>query len=184
MLKRLTFATVAVLLALPALASAKDLAGRFGIGYFNSDAPVGLRYWFSPKAGVDLGIGYELTDLGSQNANNFWLEVGIPYVVLGDDRANFFIRPGIQYAMLDDRAYGLLGVDDTWNVLTFTIAPGAEVFFGDHFSLEASHGFGVRYTMLPDAYSAPSSPTGGEDTLLDAATFGRGTTELGFHFYF
>ncbi len=37
------------------LAIAVELEGRFGLGYFTSDAPVGTRYWFSNQVGIDLG---------------------------------------------------------------------------------------------------------------------------------
>src|SRR5512144_106814 len=95
-LKRMTTVTVALLLALPALASAKEMTGRLGLGYNNSDAPLGVRYWFNPKAGVDLGFGFDSTDLGTKNATDYFFEVGVPYVVYGGEHANLFVRLGAQ----------------------------------------------------------------------------------------
>lgn len=173
MFKKATIALVSALLLLPTLASAKDMTGKFGIGYYVSDAPVGLRYWMTPKVGLDIGLGLDMTDLGDESATSYFFEVGIPYVVVGTERANFFIRPGVAFGILDDRVYGSGTVDDTWTDITITLAPGAEVFFGDNFSLEASHGIGIQILSPPEG-----------DSLTNVSTFGAGVSELGFHFYF
>jgi hypothetical protein len=167
---------LAALVALPTLASAKDLTGRFGLGDYDSDAPIGMRYWFSPKLGLDLGLGYQSNDLGAENATNFFVDAGMPYVVVGTERANFFVRPSISYGMIDDRNFGTLNLNESWNRFRFLVEPGAEVFVGDHFSLEASHGFGVELLQAPDQYN--------QDDLVSFSTLGRGISELGFHFYF
>jgi len=183
--KRLTTAIGTALLVLPALASAKDMTGRMGLGFNLSDAPIGIRYWFSPNVGLDVGVGYESKDLGSENASNFFAEAGLPYIVYGTEHANLFVRVGAQVGIIDDRTVaGGLGLDDTRTQLDVTIGPGAEVFLGDNFSLQASHGIGFRYTQLPSAYADTPTPGAGEDTSLDFATFGNSVTELGFHFYF
>ena len=36
--------------------------GKMGFGYFSSEAPVGVRFWISPKTGFDVGIGLTLSD--------------------------------------------------------------------------------------------------------------------------
>lgn len=185
MLKRMTIALVALILAVPALASAKDMTGKMGLGFNLTDAPIGIRYWFSPQMGLDVGIGYESRDLGPENAANFFIEAGLPYVVYGTDHANLYLRAGAGLGIIDDRnVAGSLGLDETQTQLLVTIGPGVEVFWGDHFSLQASHGIGFRYTSLPSQYLDVPAPGQGEDTLFDFATFGNSVTELGFHFYF
>ena len=176
MSKKVTTVILAAVLALPALASAKDLTGRFGLGYHNTDAPIGVRYWVNPKLGLDFGVGFESQDVGAKNAMSYFLEAGLPYVIVGNDHANFFVRPGVQYASLDDRAYGSMSLDESWTRVRFAIEPGAEVFFGDHFSLQASYGLGYEYLSAPDAYNT--------DALTSYGTFGNSITNLGFHFYF
>lgn len=173
MFKKATIALVSALLLLPTLASAKDMTGKFGLGYYVSDAPVGIRYWVTPKVGLDLGVGFEMKDLGSENANSFWFDVGIPYIVVGTERANLFVRVGATIGILDDRVYGSGTLDKTWTDVVASLAPGAEVFIGDNFSLEASHGIGFEFKSPPEG-----------DSLFNVKTFGNGISSLGFHFYF
>ena len=173
MFKKATIALVSALLLLPTLASAKDMTGKFGLGYYLSDAPVGLRYWVTPKVGLDVGLGLDMTDTGTETATSYFFDVGIPYIVVGTERANFFVRVGALIGILDDRVYGSGTLDDTWTNVTASIAPGAEVFFGDNFSLEASHGINFEFI---------SPPVG--DSRMNINTFGSSTTDLGFHFYF
>lgn len=173
MFKKATIALVCALLLLPTLASAKDMAGKFGLGYYLSDAPVGVRYWVTPKVGLDVGVGFEMKDLGAKSATSYWFDLGIPYIVVGTERANLFVRVGAVIGILDDRVYGTGLQDKTWTDVNVSLAPGAEVFVGENFSLEASHGIGVEFK---------SPPTG--DSLTNVKTFGNGISSLGFHFYF
>ena len=155
-------------------ASAKDMTGRFGLGYFNSDAPVGMRYWFSPKVGIDLGVGFESRDLGANNATSYWIEGGIPYTIYSADNANLYLRASGTLGILDDRVYGSGTLDKTWTTVRVTIGPAAEVFFGDHFSLQAAHGIAIDFVSPPDP----------AESLTSVSTLAGGVSELGFHFYF
>ena len=168
MTKRVIILTLACLLAMPALSLAKDMTGKWGLGYFNNDAPVGARFWTGPKLGIDVGVGFESMDLGDESATNFYIEAGLPYVVFPSERANFFVRPGVLFASFDEL------VSSTETMIQITFAPGAEVFFGDHFSLEAAHGIAIEI----------ASPHGDGDSSTDFGTFGASITTLGFHFYF
>jgi hypothetical protein len=176
MFKKLTIIALAMILVVPMIVNAKDLTGRFSLGYFDSDAPVGIRYWVTEKIGFDLGLGFESVDLGEENGTSFWLEAGVPFIVYPTDRANFFIRPGIQFASLDNRVYGSGPLDEKWTVFTLLLTPGAEVFFGEHFSLQAAHGLAIRITSPPDEIS--------EDSSTDFGSLAGSITMLGFHFYF
>ncbi len=176
MLKKLTVIALALILTIPVIGNAKDLTGRFSLGYFDSDAPVGIRYWVNDKVGIDLGLGFESIDLGDENGTSFWLEAGVPYVVYPTDRANFFVRPGVIFSSLDNRVYGSGASDEKWTVIELMLTPGAEVFFGDHFSLQAAHGLKVRITSPPDEISDESS--------TDFGSLAGSITWLGFHFYF
>lgn len=183
-MKNTLFLLAALLLAVPMAGNAKDMSGKFGLGYFSSDAPVGFRYWATPKVGLDLGLGFEAKNvyMGSskETATSFWVDFGIPYVIWERDRANLFVRPGGMIAVLDDRVYGTGSLDETWTKFTVSITPGAEIFFGDNFSLEAGHGIAIDITSVPDAVGAPR----GGESETEIRTFDASVTYLGFHYYF
>lgn len=183
-MKRFITLTAVLLLALPVIGSAKDMNGKFSLGFFNSDAPVGIRYWASPQIGIDLGVGFEMKDVyfngSKEGATSFWVDFGVPYVIWERDRANFFIRPGAMIAVLDDRVYGTGTLDETWTQITFSLTPGAEIFFGDNFSLSAGHGIAVQMTSVPDAVGAPR----GGETETEIRSFDASVTHIGFHYYF
>jgi hypothetical protein len=175
MLKKVFGLMLVLALLAPITTNAMDMTGKWGLGYFSSDAPVGVRYWLNQKLGVDLGVGFESKDLGDNTATSFWFEGGFPYVLMDTDRANFFVRPGVVFASLDDRVYGTGVLDKKWNNITIKLTPGAEVFFGDHFSLQAAHGIMIDLISPPD---------GAGDSKTDFNTGAYSVSEIGFHFYF
>ena len=182
--KRISIAALTLILALPALASAKDMSGRFGLGYFTSDAPIGMRYWFGPKLGVDLGFGFAVIDgvpafpattpPSTETAMDFTIEAGLPYVIHSSEQANLFLRAGGVLGITDDRlVIGGGTTDETWTTFDILFGPGAEVFFGDNFSLEGTHGFLINVV---------SPPVGDSETNF--GTVAGSVTEIGFHYYF
>src|SRR5262249_15463186 len=127
--KSFRFATRAARLVLVAGVAAAALASRAsaadetmgGLGFHVSGSPfsaitlstaptatptLGLRQWFSDKAGLDLGVGYNLfnSTQGSQKETwtGFALDGGLPIVLKEWDHVNFILRPGIEYARLRD----------------------------------------------------------------------------------
>ena len=175
MLKKMFGLMLVMALLIPVAGNAMDMTGKWGLGYFSSEAPVGVRYWINEKLGVDLGIGFESKDFGDETATSFWFEGGFPYVLMDTDRANFFVRPGLVFASLDDRVYGNNNLDETWTKITIKLTPGAEVFFGEHFSLQAAHGIMIDLTTPPDAVG---------DSKTEFNTGAYSISEIGFHFYF
>ena len=189
MLKRTFAVALAALFVLPFAVQSKDMTGKMGLGYFSSDAPVGGRIWLGERAAVDLGVGFEMKDVyfsanggtpTKEKATSFWFEAGVPYVVYPGDRANFFVRPGVVFGQLDDRVYGTGALDETWTQITISATLGAEVFFGEQFSLEAGHGIAIDMLSVPDAVGAPR----GGETETTIRSFDASVTYLGFHFYF
>jgi hypothetical protein len=150
------------------LCMAKEMRGKIGIGYYHSEAPIGLRYWFAPKMALDLGFGFESEDLGGRRANSYWLEGGIPFVLHESKRANLFLRAG-----------GLLGrIGDgyeTHTTLEILGGPGVEVFFGNNLSLEVAQGFSVEIVSLTEDF---------DESLVNFRTTSGNLTRLGFHYYF
>ncbi len=187
-MRKATAIAVVLLLMIPAVSSAVDMTGKYGLGYFHKGAPVGARYWINEKVGLDVGVGLDASTVyvggEKETAISFWAEVGLPYVIMDTDRANFFVRPGVMLASLDDRSaqYGEYGLDESWTRLTVSLAPGAEIFFGDHFSLEAGHGFAVDLLSVPDNNAIPEYRRGETETTI--RTFDASITYIGFHFYF
>lgn len=165
--------SIALVATLAGGASAADRTGEFAMGFNNSDAPVGARYFFAEKVGIDAGVGLQSDDLGGESATSLWLEVGVPYVLFDYDSSFFFVRPALTYASLDDRVYGSGEIDDTWSVLTGSLNLGAEVRLAERFGLTFQHG--LRFTNV-------SPPEG--DSLTDFGTLGQNVTEAGVWFTF
>jgi hypothetical protein len=183
MIKKLVAFALAMVLAVPAVGNAMDMEGKFGLGYWTGDAPVGGRYWVTPQVGVDIGLGYMSHDGytsasgDKESAAEFYFEIGVPYVAIDTDRANLLVRPGFQYGSIDGRLWGY-GTDDKISEMIISITPCAEVFFGDHFSLTAGHGIQIQMISWPDATGYP------DENYTNIRTFGDGVTNIGFHFYF
>jgi len=169
MFKKLFGVALMLALVLPVSSSAMDMTGKVGLGYFQSDAPIGLRYWFSDKTGFDAGLGFESFDRGAESEFNFYLEGGLDYVIFGGDRANLMLRPGILARFLDE------DFNANEMELVFKLLAAGEVFFGENFSLEAGHGLEI-------VIENPSAP--GADSQTNIFTNAASITGLGFHFYF
>ena len=155
-------------------ALAADREGEFALGFNNSDAPVGARYFVSEKVALDFGVGYESKDLGDESAASMWFEFGVPYVLFDYESSFFFVRPSFSYASLDDRVYGSGTLDDTWSVTSFRLNLGAEVRLAERFGLTFQHGLGITST----------SPAGDGESTSDFSTFGQNATEAGVWFTF
>jgi hypothetical protein len=172
-MRKALFFLVALSLIAATSASAKDMAKRLGLGFITTDAPVGGRYWFSPKAGLDLGFGITSdqreTPAGDKETRTGWsVEVGIPIVIIPvGDRVNFLFNPGFLYS--DPGTFGSGDSDTMYRILG---SLEFEVFVTGDFSVSAAHGIGVVI----------ESPAGGESTT-SWGTFGENVTQFGFHYY-
>jgi hypothetical protein len=180
MLKRVMILAVALIFVLPVISQAMDMTGKYGLGYFRNQAPVGARYWFGPQAGIDVGVGFELDDLGDETASSFWIEAGLPLVIVDTERANFMLRPGVMFGSLDARPYGI-DSEKKWTKIVLSVMPVAEVFFGQHFSLEAGHGLEVEIVSYPDE-DAFGGLAG--ESFTHVRSLAASITHIGFHFYF
>lgn len=140
MRKILAALAVAALAAVGAtgVSHAVDMAkGDYALGFFDQNAPIGGIYWFSPKAALAVGIGIQKPDEGD---TEFDLTVGVPITLIGNDRANFQVRPRL--------FYGSNAVSNG-NFMAFGADLAAEVFITKHFSLLAGHGLEFQ-TISPD----------------------------------
>jgi hypothetical protein len=174
-MKKILFLAIAVGLLLPIAAEAKDMTGRFGLGFVLSDTPVGGRYWINERVGLEAQVGYsrdemEVSPGQKESASSFSFLVGVPISVMPDlsERANFIVHPAFRYSSMSPAGGG--DSDSQMNIFALL---EFEVFIIDNFSVSAAHGLG--FTI--------DSPAVGESTT-DFGTVGRNATEFGFHFYF
>jgi len=196
--KSIRFATLGALLVLVASSAntaraADETMG--GLGFHVSGSPfaginlssaptatptLGLRQWFSPKAGLDLGVGYNVfnSTQGSQKETltGYALAAGLPLVLKEWDHVNFILRPGVQYAKLKDEDKTLTPTTSTeWSTLTVSGDLEVEWMVANKVSLSAAQGIG--WSSLQE----DSSP--GTQKFTSFGATGSNFTQLGFHVY-
>jgi len=176
-MKSLLAIVLVAIISVPALSVEK--AGTFALGFNNSKAPVGIRYFMNDKVGIDAGLGFESKDLGDENGTSFFFEGGLTYVVFDYEKAFFFARPSLGFSSLDNRVYGSGPSDEKWTVMDIALNLGGEVRLADQFGLTFMHGLVLTSTSIPDEVAG-----GGETSLSDFNTFGENVTEAGVWFTF
>ena len=168
MKKILFFTCVMALIA--STAFAHDMTKRIGLGFISTDSPIGIRYWLSPKVGLDLGFGIRVDDNAGgsgESATDWSLSGGLPInLITIADRVNLHFLPWVQYTNLDF-------VTDTGSQFDIVAALEFEVFVTKDLSVSASHG--VDFQMF--------SPPGNGDSETDINTFGANITDFGVHYY-
>ena len=153
---------------------------RGALGFHNSSAPIGGRWWLSgEKVGIDAGIGFSSSPAPNhpkEKVSSFSLDVGVPFVLKSWSRAHLILRPGLTYGSQKFETSSSVQPFDTDNQTTMTVSGEfeAEVFLVDNVSVSASHG--IRYESV--------NPPGSGDNSTSFSTFGNNFTEVGFHIYF
>lgn len=180
MMKRIAlFAALATTLVASAAMAAGPAKGKFGLGYFDPNAPVGVRYWVNEKVGVDLGVGFSQTEDQAETLNGYRIDIGVPISVANYENAFFFVRPGFIYDTQQDLLvdFGPPVVVDKYDINSWAIGLdlGVEWFINDRFSLQVGHGFG---------YSSTKADLPGAETSTGIQTRDLGISNVGFHFYF
>jgi hypothetical protein len=187
-MKKLLIAAAATLLTSLAVTPAVHAAppdaqhGNIGLGFHDSAAPIGVRWWLSgQKVGVDLGFGFAsepATFFGypDEKIGHWAIDAGVPFVIHSWDRAHVILRPGLLYESQEVPVTAFPAPFDTENETTLNILGEieAEIFIVDNVSVSASHGI---------AFSS-FNPVGPGDTQSTFTTFGNNFTEVGFHVYF
>jgi hypothetical protein len=163
-------------------AQAEAVHDNGAIGFHNSEAPLGVRWWFSSqKMALDLGLGFSSTP-GSLDSDEsvmgFALDVGLPIVLKSWDRLHLIVRPGILYQSQEFQFTdpGPPVSIDTETATQFSVTGEleAEVFLIDNFSVSASHGI---------AFSSFDPGFPGSDSSTSFGTIDGNFTEVGFHLY-
>lgn len=151
-----------------------------GVGFHESSAPIGLRWWLSgQKVGIDVGLGFDSEPAPSyadEKLSSWRLDLGVPLVIKSWDRVHFMVRPGFLYASSQVEATTPPTAFDTENFTGYRISGEleAEVFLVDNVSVSASHG--IAYNSV--------NPPGSGDSITSFGTFGNNFTNVGFHVYF
>jgi len=172
---------------LPRTASAQDMPSgehkSIGLGFRNSEAPVGVRWWLAgQKVGVDLGVGFSsesafFEGYPDDNTTSLAFEVGIPIVVKSWSRFHFLFRPGFMYqkdeVVISDATAAEPFATDDIKTIRISGELEAEYFLVDNVSVSAAHGLAYESTEFP----------GVDDKFTSFSTVGDNFTSLGFHVY-
>jgi hypothetical protein len=173
MKKILFFTCVMALVA--STAFAHDTAKRLGLGFNSTDTPLGIRYWFSPKLGLDVGVGINVDDNAGgtgESATNWAFSAGIPITMLkAGDRVNMHFLPWVQYSSFDLGEDPGTGESLTGTVFTLVAGLEFEVFVTNDFSVSALQG--VEFDIAGGDYESET----------DISTIGNNLTEFGVHYY-
>lgn len=185
MRRALWMVIVILFLSVPA-ARAADYAGRLGLGYFSTDAPIGFRYWIGSRIGLDAGVGFDSRDeLNEATADptdevvltDFNLDVGIPINLVMRTRTNLFFRPGLLYSSRPEfiGPDGGIKTRKKETAMDLSGVLGVELWLWDHLSLSVGHG--VSYVLTTPADPAVESHFNLRHRALTLS-------DVGFHFYF
>lgn len=190
MLKRvLTLAAFAVLFV-PAVSHAVDHSKQWALGYYNSDAPIGIRYQFSEKAAFDFGVGFSSFE-GEDNSSatpdtknylTYNIELGVPITLVKTDRADFFFRPGLLWSSVPYQLDNGTSVsDERASDIMIEAHLGAEWHVTDNFSVSAGHGINIVSSKGVDAGDLRGSEP---ESSTSWGSSGLSITDIGFHWYF
>lgn len=183
----------------PAAQGAHDVVGKFGVGYTSTNAPLGIRMWFSEMLGFDAGFGIVFNgeervpnDVDTQTTVDWAIDAGFLIALVKGENSILFARIGLNL----DRRYAM-GTDNTQaggnetdsSVITFSIGGlmGMELFMSalgfPELSLQGAVGLGFVHASGPEVVPGQDP----SDWSLGSLTTGVslvGTAQLGFHYYF
>ena len=195
-MKKALLALVVAALAIPAAARAeRDLTGKFALGYWNAEAPIGGRYVISKSTALDLGVGFAQASIsddpttaavGDEAKNmQFHVAAGIPFTIVKREKVNFFVRPGVLFKFVP--TYNQATLTDPYEKKTetetdVTAILGAEWFPTDDLSFSVGHGLKLTSTKNVSANELTTGDLKSQSLVsgLEAIDI----TSVGFHFYF
>lgn len=173
------------------------LVGKKGIGYYSSEAPLGVRYWMSDAMAVDVGVGLDMATK-ADNPNtpsavedetlfNWAFDVGLPFVLHGEENMIVYFRPGI--TLVGDNVFDSSATaqpNDKVYDIAFAggLSLGGEFFLGQFGwpNLSFSGQIGVNFNVVSPGASGAESTFNFGSTFDDVSIVDTGS--LGFHIYF
>jgi len=176
---------------------AHAVVGKIGVGYTTSNAPLGIRMWFSETFGFDAGLGLVLhgneRDVESDDPDDttttadFAVDLGFLMSLFKSENSILYGRVGLNF----DRRYGVgaRAAGDprhsSREVLGIGVWGGIELFMTalgfPNLSLQGAVGLGFEHV------SPVKTPGSESDWTFGTFTTGVslvGTAQLGFHYYF
>ncbi len=145
-----------------------DVSGRPGLGFTTPEAPIGVRYLFNPRFGMDIGVGFSRDECDTATVNRLLLDGALLFALAPGDRLNLYLRPGARFSSED------VGSNGATTTVSFTLGLTAEVFVTRGFSVSAYQGIRADFVSPP--------PGRGEDRT-DASFDGAPWTAFGFRYY-
>jgi hypothetical protein len=193
------FVLVMMVFATSALAQTANqrLEGMMGVGFFSSDAPVGVRYWMNDGMAVDFGLGLNYTNnheydtgtaIETTSFFDYAFDIGLPIVMHGEENMIVYFRPGILFTGVQDfiapTATSQPGDKGYETNVRGELALGGEFFLGQlgwpNLSFSGQVGVGLDYT-------SPRDEGVDSDVSFSTATTGVDITQsasAGFRIYF
>ena len=171
-----------VLVATPARADDESHAmhHKGGIGFHESAAPLGVRWWLgSEKVAIDLGVGFSSDPsflYAGKHLKSFAISAGVPIVIQSWSRVHVLFRPGILYQTQQVEAAAPPTAFSTESQKTLHVSGEieGEAFLLENFSVSASTG--IAYESFDPGFGADKENSFG--------TIGGNFTTVGFHLYF
>ncbi len=185
-MRKITIALAMSLLLASAAASAKDMRGRFGLGYDQSlggASGLALTYWVTHALGIDLIMGLDLVspDEGD-NQVAFNTAFGVRYNIARARDVNLGIGLRGSMGFLNKAATG----GDSIFQFNLDIPLIVEYFFSKHFAISLATG--ITMQIVPEdgnALTAQNTLLGTTRDTFSVSFFNGGFFgTAGFRFYF
>jgi len=152
---------------------------KIGVGFHNTSAPLGVRWWLgSEKVGLDLGLGFHSDPsfiYPNEKLKGWAIGVGVPIVMKSWTRVHALFRPGLLYESQQVEASAPPTAFSTESQKTLVVSAEieGEAFILQNFSVSASTG--VAYESFDPGFGAKK-----ENSFT---TIGNNFTTVGFHLY-
>ncbi len=144
-----------------------DVSRRLGVAMISPEVPLGVRYLFERRVGLELGLGLTARERAHGDAH---LDAGILIALAPGDRVNFYLRPGARFASMHPA-----GAPET--TVELNLGFDFEVFVAPDFSVTASQGVALDFVSAGAISSSPS------EDHREFNLFGGGWPHLGFVYY-
>jgi hypothetical protein len=202
---KLLFVTLVLCMAVPA--QAKDMQGKFGLGYTQTLGGVsglGFTYWATRKLGIETVFSVEVIDRRSlRSSTAVYSALGILYSIVQHRHANLSvgIRADLGFRTFPTERQQTVVVGDAVDTESQSVTPEAtestvhinvefpivaEFFFSDSFSVSLA--VGMVAVFVPDEGAILETNGPGATVKRDEFGFGIGAGGLlgsaGFTFYF
>jgi hypothetical protein len=152
---------------------------RGSIGFHNTTAPLGVRWWLgSEKFAIDLGVGFHSDPsfiYANEKLKGWAIDAGVPILLQSWNRVHVILRPGLLYESQQVEAAAPPTAFSTESQKTLSIAGEieGEAFLLHNFSVSASTG--IAFVSFDPGFGASK-----ENSFT---TLGRNFTTVGFHLY-